>query len=200
MEQGWITSAQLKQAVEAQRASGGGRLGTYLVRQHAASEQMVTRALSLQWSCPVLSAPFHDAEAVSWLLPRLFIDALGALPLRVAAGRIVYLGFEERLDAVLALALERMSGLKVECGLMHSSEFRQAREGMLQAAFPPARLLEAVSEPALVRVLARAVEQVRPVESRLVRVHDFLWLRMWKKPGPLPQSGSVEDVIGSIGV
>ena len=202
MEQGWITPAQLKQALEAQKAAGGGRLGVYLVRHQAASEQLVTRALSLQWSCPVLSAPSHDAEAVSSLLPRLFIDAFGALPLRVAAGRLVYLGFEERLDAVLALALEQMSGLRVECGLVHSSEFRPAQERMLQTAFPPVQLLEAVSEPALVRVLARAVEKVRPVESRLVRVHDFLWLRMWKRaePGPLPRAGSVEDVIGSIGV
>ena len=39
------------------------------------------------------------------------------------------------------------------------------------------------------------------VESRLVRVHDCLWLRMWSKAqsGPLPDIGSVQDVIASIG-
>ena len=201
MEQGWITPAQLKQALEAQKATGAGRLGHYLVRQEAASEELVTRALSLQWSCPVLPVPFHDPEALSSLLPRLFIDAFGALPLRVAAGKLVYLGFEERLDAVLALALERMSGLRVESGLVHSSEFRPAQERMLKARFPSVQLLEASSEPALVKALARAVEQVRPLESRLVRVHDCLWLRMWKKAdsGPVPDAGSVADVIGSIG-
>jgi hypothetical protein len=134
-------------------------------------------------------------------MPRLFVDAFGALPLRVAAGRLLYLGFEERLDAVLALALERMSGLRVESGLVSSSQFRPAHERMLSAGFAPVQLLEAVSEPALVRVLARAVERVRPVESRLVRVHDCLWLRMWKKvdTGSVPGTGVVEDVIGSIG-
>jgi hypothetical protein len=200
MEQGWITAAQLKQALEAQKAAGGGRLGDFLVRQRAVTEQLVTRALSLQWSCPVLPLSFHDPEALSPLMPRLFIDAFGVLPLRVAAGRLLYLGFEERLDAVLALALERMSGLRVESGLVPSSEFRPGHGRMLNAGFPPVQLLEAVSEPALVRALARAVERAHPVESRVVRVHECLWLRMWKKAdaGAVPEARSVEDVIGSI--
>ncbi len=54
LEQGWITRAQLRGALEAQKAAGGGRLGQWLVRQQGVSEQLVTRALGLQWSCPVL--------------------------------------------------------------------------------------------------------------------------------------------------
>ena len=202
MEQGWITAGQLKLALEAQKAAGGGRLGQFLVRQQGVSEHLVTRALSLQWSCPVLPLEFHDPEALSPLLPRLFVDAFGALPLRVAAGRLVYLGFEERLDPALALALERMTGLRVESGLVRESEYRPARERMLNAVFPRVELLEAASEPALVHALARAVERARPIESRLVRVHDCLWLRMWNKvPRELvPEGGSVQDVIGSIGI
>jgi len=201
MEQGWITAGQLKQALEAQKSAGNGRLGQFLVRQQGVSEQLVTRALSLQWSCPVLPLEFHDPGALSPLLPRLFVDAFGALPLRVAAGKLVYLGFEERLDPVLALALERMSRLRVESGLVRESEYRPAHQRMLKAVFPRVELLEAASEPALMRALARAVERARPVESRLVRVHDCLWLRMWNKAeaGPLPELGSVQDVIGSVG-
>ena len=118
LEQGWITGSQLRGALEAQRAAGGGRLGQWLVRQQGVSEQLVTRALGLQWSCPVLGIDAHDAEGLTALLPRLFVDAFGALPLRVAAGRILYMGFESRLDPVLALAVERMTGLRVECGLV----------------------------------------------------------------------------------
>ena len=100
------------------------RLGHFLVRQQGVSEQLVTRALGLQWSCPVLALEFHDPDALSPLMPRLFVDAFGALPLRLAAGKLVYLGFEERLDPVLGLALERMSGLRVESGLVKGSEYR----------------------------------------------------------------------------
>ena len=201
MEQGWITAAQLKGALEAQKTSGAGRLGQWLVRQQGVSERTVTRALSLQWSCPVLALDFHDGAAMTPLMPRLFVDAFTALPLRLAAGKLVYLGFEDRLDPVLSLAIERINGLRVESGLVEESRFRLAHERMLSAVFPHTELLEAASEPVLVRALTRAVERARPVDSRLVRVHDFLWLRMWnkKQSGPLPEVASVQDLIATIG-
>jgi hypothetical protein len=200
LEQGWITSGQLRQALDAQKSAGAGRLGHWLVSQQGVSEQLVTRALGLQWSCPVLPVQVHDSEALTALVPRLFIDAFGALPLRVAAGKLLYLGFEERLDAVLARAIERMTGLRVENGIVAGSEFRSARTRMLNAKFPPVELVEASSEAALVHVLAKALENARPAESRLVRTHDCLWLRMWLRPqrGPLPDADAVQDVICSI--
>jgi hypothetical protein len=200
LEQGWITSAQLRGALEAQR-SAGGRLGHWLVHRQGVSEKLVTRALGLQWSCPVLPLEFHDAEALTAMLPRLFVDAFGALPLRVAAGKLLYLGFEDRMDAVLALAIERITDLRVESGLVQGSVFGPAHTRMLGARYPRVELIEAASEPAAVHALSKAVERARPVESRLVRVHDCLWLRMTLRPqtGPLPDISSVEDLICSIG-
>ena len=201
LEQGWITSGQLRQGLDAQKLAGAGRLGYWLVRQQGVSEQLMTRALGLQWSCPVLPLDFHDAEALAPLMPRLFVDAFGALPLRVAAGKLLYLGFEDRLDPVIALAVERMSGLRVESGLVQGSIFGQAHARMLSAKFSPVELIEAASEPAAVHALAKSIERVRPVQSRLVRVHECLWLRMWRKAqtGPIPERGSTEDMICSIG-
>ncbi len=201
LEQGWITQAQLRRALEAQKAAGAGRLGYWLVRQQGVSEQLVTRALGLQWSCPVLPLEFHDAEALTVIMPRLFVDAYGALPLRVAAGRLLYLGFEERIDPVLALAVERMSGLRVESGLVQESVFAPAQARMLSAKFPVVGLIEASSEPALVHALTKSIERARPADSRLVRVHDCFWLRMWRRApsGPMPERGMVQDLIGSIG-
>jgi hypothetical protein len=200
LEQGWISREHLRQALAAQKEAGGGRLGYWLVRQAGASEQLVTRALGLQWSCPVLGLEFRDAEGLTSLLPRLFVDAFGALPLRVAAGRILYLGFEDRLDPVLALAVEQMTGLRVESGMVEESLFRPAHARMLRASFPAVELIEATAEPALVQALVKRVERARPVESRLIRVHDCLWLRMWLCPqrGPLPEIASVQDLICSL--
>jgi hypothetical protein len=201
LEQGWITSSQLRQALEAQRAAKGGRLGQWLMRQQGVSEQLVTRALGLQWSCPVMPLEFHDADALAVLVPRLFVDAFGALPLRVTAGQLLYLGFEDRLDPIVALAVERMSGLRVESGLVLESLFNAAHARMLSAKFPAVQLMEAVSQQAVVHVLTKSIEQVRPVESRLVRVHDCLWLRLWKRPqiGPMPELDSIQDLICSVG-
>ncbi|MGB8096555.1 MAG: hypothetical protein WCF17_05325 [Terracidiphilus sp.] len=200
LEQGWITGAQLRSALEGQRTHRAGRLGHWLMAKEGVSESLVTRALGLQWSCPVLPLEAHDAEAMAPALPRLFVDAFGALPLRVAAGRLLYMGFEDRPDPVLALAVERMTGLRVESGLVEGSRFRAAHQRLLEARFPGVELAEAASEAALGRALGRAVERTRPLESRLVRVHDCLWLRMWRKPqmGPIAEASSVVDMIATL--
>jgi len=170
LEQGWITSEQLRKAIEAQRSAGEGRVGDWLVSTQGVPEQLVTRALSLQWSCPVLPLDRHDPEQMAAALPRLFVEAFGVLPLRVAAGSILYCGFEDRLDPALALAAERISGLRVESGLVRGSLFQTAHARMLTACFPRAELVEASSESPLVRALTKFIERTRPVESKLVRV------------------------------
>ena len=139
-------------------ARGSGRLGEWLVRQRSTSEERVTRTLGLQWGCPVLSVEYHNPEDLTSLVPRLFIDAFGALPLRVAAGKILYLGFEDRIDPAVALAVERMTGLRVETGLVPGSHFRMAHAHALEARFPPVELIEAATEQAMAAALARAIE------------------------------------------
>ena len=111
------------------------------------------------------------------------------------------MGFEDRLDPILALAVERMSGLRVESGLVQDSLFGPAHAQMLSAKYPAVELVEAVSEQVLARALSKSIEQARPVESRLVRVHDCLWLRMWRRPqsGPTPECDSIQDMICSLG-
>jgi len=199
LEQGWITHGELRTALAAQRTAGNGKLGEWLVRLRSSSEELVTRALGLQWGCPVLSIEFHNPEDLTALLPRLFIDAFGALSLRVAAGRILYLGFEDRVDPALALATERMTGLDVEAGLVQGSLFRLAHARALESRFPSVELIEAATEQALAVALAKALEESRPVEARLARIHDCIWLRIWRlrQAGPLPEPSSIRDLIAS---
>jgi hypothetical protein len=200
LKQGWITAEQLRSGLELQRVNKTRRLGSWLVEEQGVPEQFVARALGLQWNCPVLSLDLFDPGVMASVLPRLFLEAFAALPIRLAAGKILYLGFEDRLDPVVALALERMLDLQVEAGVVRGSLFEPAHQQLLHAAFPRASLMESASETPLVRVLSRAIERSRPVESRLVRVHDCLWLRMWLRPvvGPLPDPDAVEDVLCSL--
>lgn len=201
LEQGWITPTDLRAALASQRALGG-KLGEWLVRLQKVSEGQVARALGLQWGCPVLSVEFENPEGLTSLIPRLFVDAFGALPLRVAAGKILYLGFEDRVDPALALTVERMTGLRVECGLVQASFFRAAHARILEAQFPQVALIEAATEQALAKVLTNALERARPVEARLARVHDCLWLRIWheRQTGPVPEPALIQDLIGSVRV
>ena len=200
LEQGWITSEQLRKGLDAQRAAGQGRLGTWLVEELGVREQLVTRALSMQWGCPVLALEYHDADGMAAMLPRFFVEAYAALPLRAAAGKILYLGFEDRLDPVLSLAVERMTGLSVEAGLVSGSRFRVAHERLLRTDFPKVEHVEGASKLTLVHVLSERIERAKPVEARFVRVHGSLWLRMWRKlqQGPVARLSEVEDVVVSL--
>lgn len=201
LEKGWITQTQLRRALEAQKEAGSGRLGQWLISQHAIREEHVTRALGLQWSCPVLSLERYDPAVMTAVMPRLFVDAFGALPLRIVGGRLLYLGFEAALDPVLALALERISGLRVESGIVAGTAFHRAQQNILALSFPGVELIEAISGSAAALALARSFERARPGAGRLVRVHDCLWLRMWEKAGTgfAPGSGWIRDVICSVG-
>lgn len=200
MEQGWISPSDLRAALAAQRGAGCGKLGEWLVRQQSTSEDRVTRTLGLQWGCPVLSLDFHSPGGLVSLMPRLFVDAFGALPLRLAAGKILYMGFDDRVDPALALAVERMTGLQVETGLVQSSLFGPAHARALEGCYPPASLIEAATEPVLAQTLANAIEEFHPAQARLVRVHDCFWLRLWRRPqtGSVPDPRSIRDVIASM--
>lgn len=202
LQQGWITADQLRRALDAQREAAGGRLGGWLMRLFGIREELITRALALQWNVPVLHLDGFLPSRMARALPRFFVDAYGALPLRIAGKSILYLAFEERIDPILALALEGMTGLKVECGILSGSEFQRAHKKMLAAEYPRAQLLEAAGETVLSRALARQIERTRAADARLIRVHDCLWLRMRKAgaDASFPDAEKVEDIITSINI
>jgi hypothetical protein len=201
LSQGVITQEQLKASLEAQKTAGTGKLGTWLMRQHGIKESVITRALGIQWGCPVFSVEGHQAEVIAPIMPRLLVEAFGILPLRVAAGQILYVAFEDRVDPCLTLGLERMTKLRVEPGLLNGSEFERIYRRMLNANYPKVRLIEVPDGTALTGVLTRIVEAEKPQQARITRIHDCIWMRMWKRleAGAIPRRDSVEDVVCSFG-
>ncbi|MGB7190460.1 MAG: hypothetical protein WBD10_10015 [Acidobacteriaceae bacterium] len=195
LEQGWITHEQLKDALEAQRAGAGMRLGEWLTANRGLDEVRLTQALGLQWSCPVFSLDKHAAAFPVTAVPRILAESFGFVPLRLTSSGILYLAFEDRIDHSLALAIERVTRLRVESGLLSGSEFRQAQERHRQGRFPRARMIEAGTPGLLAEAFAGHIEKEKPSESRLVRLHDLFWLRLWAEPD---EGGEAEDVIGSV--
>lgn len=195
-EQGWITTSQLRRAVEAQKECRSLRLGEWLVKQGSSDEDTITRALSVQWSCPVLPVS-PGLIATDSLLPQLFADAFGAMPVHGPTGKSLYLGFEQNVDKTLALALERIEGLRVECGIVPTSTFRESLRLIRRRNSPGIQIAEAAIDIAAAHVFAKAIERARPIGSRLVRVHDWLWMRMVCAPKPAGLAGdsNIRDVV-----
>ena len=182
---GLITHPQLQHALAMQRKTGSGKIGAWLVDEFGLEEHCVTRALSLQWSCPVLSLEGYDAGAMALAMPRVLVEALRLVPLRIASGRLLYLGFEDRMDASAALAIEHMSGLKVESGLVDGTILAAARRQLFAAEFIATRTEQISDLAAISERIAATLASVQPRASRLVRVRSFYWLRMWLESGAM---------------
>ncbi len=185
LAQGWVTHPQLQKALAAQRQAGHGRIGDWLASECGVREEHVTRALGMQWSCPVLSVEMFEPEAMAGLVPRSLIDDFQFLPLRVAGRSILYIASEDRIDASAAFALERMMGLRVESGLLTGSDYQMSREQLLsprmKVHFPAESIGTFSGLDALATAFTARIQEARPVEARLVRLHGCFWLRMWLK-------------------
>ena len=206
LAQGWITHPQLQRALEAQREQRGEKIGDLLVAECGLDEERVTRGLSVQWNCPVLTTDGFSPQSMAMVLPRLFIKDYGILPLRVAGGRILYLGFRDRLDASLAFAAERMSGLRIESGVVAEAEFAAVRQRLIESEFPEAYGKAVPDSDALAARIASVLEQRQGGASKLVRLHQHYWLRVWTPTGARAALGSaalrlpdVSDFLFSIG-
>ena len=198
LAQGWITNPQLQAALEAQRLRGG-RIGERLIEDCGLEAEQITRGLSMQWSCPVLSASGFSPREMTLVAPRVLIEEFGLLPLRVAGGRILYVGFEDRLDAAAALALEQMTELKVESGLVRTEEYWTARKTLLESEGVPVKTETVAEADALAGRVTAILEQKQPVASKLVRMHRYYWLRLWLEAGAKSGQGTLprgcEDVL-----
>jgi hypothetical protein len=183
LAQGWITHPQLQTALQAQKRSGQGRIGDWLVQNCGLAEERITRGLGVQWNCPVLALDGFSPSAMALVMPKRFIAEFSVLPLRLAGTRMLYLAADNRRSPAVALALEQMTGLRVETGLLSESQFDTARERILSADSVPITMgLVADADELCVRV-RNVLEQRQPIASKLVRVHQYYWLRLWLESG-----------------
>jgi hypothetical protein len=199
LAQGWITHPQLQRALAAQRESGSGRIGEWLMRECGLEADQIVRGLSMQWGCPVLTTEGFSPEKMALAMPRVFVEEFGLLPVRVAGSRILYLGFADRLDASAALATEQMTELKVESGVVEGSQFEAARKRLLACDGVEVKLETAKDKDTIAARMTAILEQKQPIASRLVRVHQYYWLRLWLERGVFGRAGTLpvtnEDVI-----
>ena len=198
LAQGWITHPQLQTALQAQRASGRGRIGDWLTQGCGLEEERITRGLGVQWNCPVLAMDGFSPSAMALVTPKRFVAEFGMVPVRVAGSQLLYLAFQDQMDAATALGIEQMTGLRVESGLLSATQFERARASVLAADGVPVQMKLVEDTDALTAAVVRALEQRQPLAAKLVRVHQYYWLRLWLEAGAMQGAaglpGSAQDV------
>jgi hypothetical protein len=203
LSRGWITQAQLQQALDAQRHSGQGRVGDWLMEQCGLDQDLITRALAMQWGCPVLPIDGFDPQAMALAIPRLLAETFGIVPLRIVAHRSLYVAFAGQVNAAAAFALERMSGLKVVGGLSDPAQWQAAQQRLSASEFAETKFERVAGVESISQRMASDLTGMQPRASRLVRLHQFYWLRMWLEEGAMRSPGgglprTREDVVDRI--
>lgn len=199
LDSGVVTQYQLRQALDAQRAANHGRIGDWLEDLCGVPPAMITRAVAAQWNRPVLSTVGFVADRMASVMPMALRKEASMLPLRLAAGKILYVAFVDDVDTAEVHALERMTGLRIESGLMTQREFRAAESQLDAAQSTVCYREEALSSDALCERVAEWLRNEQPVASQMISVRGGWWLRMWLERaacgpyGKLPATG--EDVV-----
>jgi hypothetical protein len=173
-----ITREQLRGAIASQKAAGHGRLGEWLIRTEAVDEEAVAHALAAQWGVPVLPQDAHPDMHTARLLPRLLMEAFGVLPVRVAAHKILYLAVDEQVDRRLNLGIEKMTGYQVEAIVLKASAYLRLRQAVFEQAAPAVKFYSSGSIASLEDSIADLIAENGAVASRLVRVNQYIWVRV----------------------
>ncbi|MGH9393584.1 MAG: hypothetical protein ACRD1E_05395 [Terriglobales bacterium] len=183
LSRGHIDHAQLRLALEAHHGRGG-RVGEWLVRQGAASEDDVATAVALQWARPTfpLASSQGWRQCRTWM-PLTLLEAMRMLPLHFAAQRRrLYVGFTQTVDSSALAALAQVFECETESCIVTDSALQAVFEQM--RALPDAeqvqdvsfdRMSDAGEIAGIVRQYARYAEAR---QIRLASVGPFLWVRI----------------------
>jgi len=199
LDRGLVTQFQIQQALEAQRAAGHGRTGYWLQAACGVSAETVARGLAAQWSRPVLSGTALVPSIMANVLPSALREAFGLVPLRVAGGQVLYAGFKDSINASAVHALEHMSGLRVETGLLLDADYAATHRELAarQRTMTHEETVACVAQ--LPSAIASTLGRFQPVASRLACAQGTWWLRLWLERGALAPHGAIpstgEDVV-----
>ncbi len=173
LSRGWITHRELQEALAAQRCAGTGRIGEWLGRLHGISDATIAKALGIQWNCAVLRSGTPGIEFAPSLIPGFLCRHYGLALLRQRPARTLYLAGRYCAEHAASRAVEHMLGMPVQAGFLEDGAWNVAELGAAESVESRA------GGDGVAAFVAELIERSRPVNARLVRLHDHLWLRLW---------------------
>jgi hypothetical protein len=182
-----LTVEQLQQALDAQRASGRGKIGEWLQSLGFANEQQITAALGRQWSCPVLrtESDLRTARHIPQI-PAALLERFGMMAVDyVEATSTLHLAFGERPDYSVLYVIEQMLGCHTEPCIAPASFVRRSLEGCAIRR----RESEAVFEGAFdtgecARIVLSYCTRITVSEIRMATCGPYTWVRLLQPVRP----------------
>lgn len=176
---GKLTYVEVRAALEAQRRARYGKIGEWIEKLGFASEREVTKALALQWGCPVALSFDPSTSHFPSEIPLPILEAFQMIPLNyVASTKTLYLAFGERVDHAALFAIEKILDCRtLPCVAGRESVARQI-DAMRQLSRPSDVEFGPIGDLSeMARIVSSYTARLSPRQVRLSRVGRFIWLR-----------------------
>src|ERR1700688_265513 len=169
-------------AVEAMRngACDYGKIGEWIEKLGFASENEVTKALALQWGCPVATSFDPATSHFPSEIPLPILEAFQMLPLNyVASTNTLYLAFGERVDHAALYAIEKILACRTLPCVAGRASIARHLEAMRQLSRPGDVEVGPISDlTEMASIASSYTARLSPGQVRLSRVGRFIWLRL----------------------
>jgi len=180
LSRGQLTREQLREAIDAQAASGEHRLGDWLEKLGFATEEQVTAALGLQWSCPVLASRAQPVSACAHMLPYCLLERFRMLPVQfVVQTRTLLVAFCDGIDHTALYSIEQMLDCRTQACVISHSALEQELERLGREARPNDRLFESWCDPSeMARITSSYAHKLDAKEVRIAGCGEYIWVRL----------------------
>jgi hypothetical protein len=184
VSRGLLTHAQLKQATDEQKRSGG-EIGDLLVQTGAVSEKDVTAVRAAQWGCPVFSMP-RQFVPTAIRIPSALIRLYSTAPLHyVTATNTLLVGFIHRIEYGLLYVIEQVTGCKTQPCFVTPSDFEihlqrieRAPEKNGDRIAKQIEFEDFQSPVEMAKILCTYGVDLEAEQATIKRYKDYIWARL----------------------
>lgn len=181
LSRGELTDQQLRNALEAQRQSGSGRIGEWMRKLGYVDENQVTAALGAQWACPVLRS--LPASAAACAVPFTLLHAFEMVPVHYApATRILHIAFARDIEYCALLAIEQILECRAQPCLANPTAVQSLlakREEQYRGG--DLNFKHASNPEEMCRITSSYAAKLSAESVRVARCGDYLWVRIRAK-------------------
>lgn len=186
LQRGVISAQQLREALTLQRRHREGRLGDWLRRMGAATEADITKALALQWGCPIFPLERDKGyRQCAGLVPLSLSQLYGLLPVFYSKDRsLLYVAFTSGVDHALLYGIEQMLGCRTVSCIVSESAYTESIANLEEMREPAETIFDSIrSSFEIAHAACGFTERLGAQALRLARVGRTLWIRFLCRPG-----------------
>jgi hypothetical protein len=179
LSRGLISQEQLRQALQAQKRNGDGKVGEWLVRLGAVSEKQVTLALAVQQQAPVFSGVPEGSLAGNFLFPGELMHRYRCVPILNSPPKAtLYVGFLDSVDRAFLCSLESVMGCNTQPSMLPTRLFRDLLEQRSSMTHDVIRFSHQQAGDQVAHTISAYARRTAAQQCRLARCGSLLWTRL----------------------